>query len=222
MKRFFLFALLFCSPGCPALAQTGQPPSPKNALATWLRNAYTGRRNDLIKSAENVPDDIYGLRPGAQKEVRTYGQIIGHLANFNYLWCSQAKQENNPAEGKDFERLETKAALTKALTDALGYCDRVYAALTDALGLEVIQITQENGKQTRVPRMSLLILNHAHNNEHYGNLVTYMRIKSIVPPSSQPRPTQIGQTSSLLEMVKTGGIVEPDLLPQIRGKLIKQ
>jgi uncharacterized damage-inducible protein DinB len=187
MKRFFLFTLLVCSLGSPALAQTGQPSSAKNALATWLRNAYTGRRNDLIKSAENVPDDLYGLRPGPQKEVRTYGQIIGHLANFNYLWCSQAKQEKNPAEGKDFEKIETKAALTKALKDAFSYCDPAYAALTDASGLEVIQITQENGKQTQVPRMSLLILNHAHNNEHYGNLVTYMRIQSIVPPSSQPR-----------------------------------
>jgi uncharacterized damage-inducible protein DinB len=119
--------------------------------------------------------------------VRTYGQIIGHLANFNYLWCSQAKQEKNPAQSKDFEKLETRAELTQALKDSFHYCDSAYASLTDASGLEMIQITQENGKEARVPRMSLLILNNAHNNEHYGNLVTYMRIKSIVPPSSQPR-----------------------------------
>jgi uncharacterized damage-inducible protein DinB len=187
MNRFFLAVLFVFLVGPSTLAQTSQAPSSKDALATWLRNSYTGRRNDLIKSAESVPDDIYRLRPGPQKEVRTYGQIIGHLANFNYLWCSQAKQEKNPAEGKNFENLETRGELTKALKDALSYCDRVYAALTDDLGLEVIGITQENGKQTQVPRMSLLILNYGHNNEHYGNLVTYMRIKSIVPPSSQPR-----------------------------------
>jgi uncharacterized damage-inducible protein DinB len=187
MRRFLFLPLLACLLGVPAgaVAQEGQPP--RNALATWLRNAYTGRRNNLIQSAENVPEDLYGLRPGPQKEVRTYGQIIGHLANFNYLWCSQAKQENNPAEGKDFSKLETKAELTNALKDAFHYCDPVYANLTDASGLEVIEITQENGKRAQVPRMSLLILNHTHNNEHYGNLVTYMRIRSIVPPSSLPR-----------------------------------
>jgi uncharacterized damage-inducible protein DinB len=186
MKRMVLVALLVCLAGFPATAQTAQP-STKNALAAWLGKAYASRRDDLTKSAENVPEDIYDLRPGPQQQVRTYGQIIGHLANFNYLWCSQAKQEKNPNQGNNFEKLQTKAALVKALKGAFKYCDPVYANLTDASGLEVIRITQENGKPAEVARMSLLILNHAHNNEHYGNLVTYMRIKSIVPPSSLPR-----------------------------------
>ena len=186
MKRAFSVALIFLS-GFSAFAQSAPSASSKNALASWLRKSYMGRRNDIMKSAENVPDDIYNLRPGPQKEVRTFGQIIGHLANFNNLWCSQAKQEKNPMEGRDLEKLETRAELVKALKDAFSYCDSVYANLTDTSGLEMITITQENGKQTQVPRMSLLIQNHLHNNEHYGNLVTYMRIKSIVPPSSLPR-----------------------------------
>jgi len=78
----------------------------------------------------------------------------------------------------------------KALNDAFTYCDSAYAALTDASGMEVIDITQESGRQTRNLRMALLILNYGHNNEIYGNLVTYLRIKSIVPPSSEPRPQQ--------------------------------
>jgi hypothetical protein len=78
----------------------------------------------------------------------------------------------------------------KALNDAFTYCDSAYAALTDASGAEVIDITQESGRQARVPRMGLLMLNYGHNNEIYGNLVTYLRIKSIVPPSSEPRPQQ--------------------------------
>ena len=190
MRRSVLLAASFVclfTVALPARGQSEPASSSKNALSTWLRSAYTGRKNDLIKSAENVPDSIYNLRPGPQKEVRTYGQIIGHLANFNYLWCSQARQEKYPAQGKDFEKLETRAELTQALKDAFNYCDPVYANLTDAAGLAVISVTQENGKQTQVPRISLLILNLTHNNEHYGNLVTYMRIKSIVPPSSQPR-----------------------------------
>jgi uncharacterized damage-inducible protein DinB len=185
MKQIVLSTLLVSLLGLPALAQTAQPASSNNALAAWLRNAYAGRRDNLIESAESVPVEIYSLRPGPQKEVRTYGQIIGHLANFNYLWCSQSKQEPNPNEGTDLEKLRTKAELVKALKDAFIYCDSAYAGLTDASGLDVIPIVQESGRQMQVPRISLLILNHTHNNEHYGNLVTYMRMKSIVPPSSR-------------------------------------
>ncbi len=186
--RIILRAMLGCCLlALPSVAQTIEQPAHKMELAAWLRGAYTNTRSNLIKSAENFPEDLYGMRPGPQKEVRTYGQIIGHLANFNYLWCSQAKGEKNPDEGNDFEKVSSKAGLVKALRDAFSYCDSVYAGMNDTSGLETIQITQENGRVARLPRMSLLILNHTHNNEHYGNLVTYMRIKGIVPPSSQRR-----------------------------------
>jgi uncharacterized damage-inducible protein DinB len=172
---------------CALEAQAQSPQPASNPLATWLRGTYTNNRNYLSRAAEKMPEEFYGLRPGAQMEVRTFGQIVGHVANFNFLWCSQAKGEKNPNQGNDFEKSTTKAELVKGLNAALTYCDGVYSALTDTSGLEVIPITQENGRQTQSLRMSLLIMNYGHNNEHYGNLVTYMRIKSIVPPSSEPR-----------------------------------
>ena len=190
MKRVFIVALLGIVLVIPAAAQTGQQTSPKDPMATWLHNAFNSNRKNIEKSAEKVSEDLYGLRPGPQEEVRTFGQILGHLANFNYLWCSQAKGEKNPGQGSDFEKLASKAALLRALSDAFTYCDTAYAALTDASGLEVITVTQESGRKAQVPRMSLLVLNYGHNNDHYGNLVTYMRIKSIVPASSEPRPQQ--------------------------------
>ena len=190
MKRVFIVVLLGIVLTIPAAAQTGQQSSPKDPMATWLHNAFNTNRKNIEKSAEKVSEDLYGLRPGPQEEVRTFGQILGHLANFNYLWCSQAKGEKNPGQGSDFEKLASKAALLRALSDAFTYCDTAYAALTDASGLEVITVTQESGRKAQVPRMSLLVLNYGHNNDHYGNLVTYMRIKSIVPASSEPRPQQ--------------------------------
>ena len=190
MKRVFIVVLLGIMLAIPAAAQTGQQTSPKDPMATWLHNAFNSNRKNIEKSAEKVSEDLYGLRPGPQEEVRTFGQILGHLANFNYLWCSQAKGEKNPGQGSDFEKLASKAALLRALSDAFTYCDTAYAALTDASGLEVITVTQESGRKAQVPRMSLLVLNYGHNNDHYGNLVTYMRIKSIVPASSEPRPQQ--------------------------------
>ena len=92
----------------------------------------------------------------------------------------------NPAEEKDFEKLASKADLTKALNDAFAYCDPLYNSLTEASGQEIIEITQENGRKMRINRLSLLLLNYGHNEHHYGNIVTYMRMKSIVPASSEP------------------------------------
>lgn len=168
-----------------------QPAAPDqtNPLSTWLRNAYIGNRNNIVRTAEKMPEENYGMRPGAQPEVRTFGQQVSHVATYNFLWCSQAKGEKNPSRG-NLEKLTSKAEIMKVLNDAFNYCDSAYNALTDASGAEVVDITQENGRQTRNLRMGLLTLNYGHNNEIYGSMVVYLRMKNIVPPASEPRPQQ--------------------------------
>ncbi|HUI76671.1 MAG TPA: DinB family protein [Bryobacteraceae bacterium] len=184
MTRLFAIALLTI----PAVAQTGEPPA--NPLSTWLRNAYNGNRNNIVRTAERMPEENYGMRPGPQEEVRTFGQQVGHVANYNFLWCSQAKGEKNPNAGNNLEKLNTKAEFLKAVNDAFAYCEVVYNSLTDASGTEMIDITQESGRQTRNLRMALLILNYGHNNEIYGSMVSYLRMKGITPPASERRPPQ--------------------------------
>jgi len=171
----------------PAAGQTVPPPA-ANPLSTWLRGAYMNNRNTILRAAERMPEENYGMRPGAQQEVRTFGQQVGHLANYNYMWCAQANGENNPNAGNNLEKLATKAEFIKAVSDAFAYCEGVYGSLTDASGTEMIDITQESGRQTRNLRMALLILNYGHNNEIYGSMVSYLRMKSLVPPASEPRP----------------------------------
>ncbi len=182
-KLILLLAVLAVS----GLAQSGADAA--NPMSTWLRNAYTGNRNNIVRTADKMPEENYGMRPGAQPEVRTFGQQVTHVAAYNFLWCSQAKGEKNPNPG-NLDKITSKAEALKVLNDAFGYCDGVYSALTDASGIEVIDITQENGRQTRNLRMGLLTLNYAHNNEIYGSLVIYLREKNIVPPASEPRPQQ--------------------------------
>ena len=190
-NRLFVLALLGASLTIPAFAQQGQQPQAPPTTSAFLRNMYNGNKNNIVRSAEKVGEDLYGLRPGPQMEVRTFGQHLAHVANYNYLWCSQAKGEKNPNAGVDLEKtLKTKAEFQKALTDSFAWCEPVYASLNDENGAQVIEIQQENGRVTRNTRMALLMLNVVHNNEIYGNLVTTMRIKSIVPPSSEPRPAQ--------------------------------
>ncbi len=186
-KRFLLLPILtvsgFAQPAAPVQA---------NPISTSLRNLYMGNRNNIVRTAEKMPEENYGMRPGAQPEVRTFGQQVTHIATFNFLWCSQAKGEKNPSPG-NLDKLTSKAEIMKVLNDALTYCDGAYAALTDASGAETIDITQESGRQTRNLRMQLLTLNYGHNNEIYGSMVIYLRMKNIVPPASEPRGPQQGK-----------------------------
>ena len=186
MKTWFMGLVVFLA-ALPAAAQ--QPPQQPATVAAFVRNLYNGRKNEIVRSAEKMPEEFYGLRPGPQVEVRTFGQHLAHIANFNFLWCSEAKGDANPNAGTNLEKtLKTKAEFLKALNDSFAYCDGAYDALNDASGAEVIDITQEGGRRTRLPRMGLLILNLGHDDEVYGSMVTTMRIKSIVPPASEPRP----------------------------------
>ncbi len=160
-------------------------------MTGFLRNLYNGNKNNITRSAEKMPDEFYGLRPGPQTEVRTFAQHVLHVATYNFLWCSQAKGETNPNAGRDLEKAITvKADVTKVLAESYAYCDNAYAALTDSTGAEVVTLTQENGRETRQTRAGLLMLNVVHGNEVYGSMVTTMRIKSITPASSEPRPAQ--------------------------------
>jgi hypothetical protein len=163
----------------PVAAQQGQQTAASDPLTTWLRQANVVPKNRIVTMAERMPEDGYGMRPGTQTGGRTFGQYLGHVANLNYVWCSQARGERNPNAGRDLEKLTGKAELMKAVQDAFGYCDGVYGALTDASGLEIIEATQENGQPIRTPRVAVLILNYAHNNEVFGNLNTFMRIKGL-------------------------------------------
>lgn len=181
-------ALVLCALAVPLAAQGPDPQA--NPMSAWLRNAYMGNRNNIVRTAEKMPEENYNLRPGSQQEVRSFGQQVGHVANYNFLWCSQAKGEKNPNAGNNLEKLTSKAELIKAVNEAFTYCDGVYNSLTDKAGAETIDITQENGRNTRNLRLGLLTLNYGHNNEIYGSMVIFLRMKDIVPPASEPRPQQ--------------------------------
>jgi uncharacterized damage-inducible protein DinB len=126
-----------------------------------------------------MPEEHYAFRP--TPEVRTFAQLIGHIANTQYFFCSSALGEANP-DARDFEKTHTtKTALSEVIQASFKYCDRAYA-MPDA---QATKWQAMKGWGERAP-LSILILNIGHNNEHYGNIVTYMRMKGLVPPSSQP------------------------------------
>jgi uncharacterized damage-inducible protein DinB len=165
-------ALVLTLGGGAVWAQVGPGP-----WSTTVKSGWGGLKKNLAATAALVPEPDYGFKP--VPTVRSVGQIIGHLANDHYLICSAAKGEKNPQAATDFEKTTGKAALVKALQDSMTYCDAVYDTMTDAKGGEMVEMF--GGKY---PRLGALTINVSHSSEHYGNLVTYLRLKGLVPPSS--------------------------------------
>ena len=160
-----------------ALAILALPSAASAQVVATLNPLYQEVRNFVIKSAEQMPEADYGFKPVAT--VRSFGQIVGHLANENFQMCATAKGEKRDAV-QDFEKNTEKAALVKAIKDAFVYCDAVYAMADKAFPGD----TELFGM--KMTRLGVLALNVTHNWEHYGNFITYLRIKGMVPPSSQP------------------------------------
>jgi len=182
MLRGLLSLSLICA-SVPAMAQTtdgGFDDALSPSTAAVVKAMHATIRRDLAEAAENMPTDEYAFKPTPQ--VRSFGELVGHLANANFFFCSQAKGEQPPSTA-DHEKATEKTVLVKALEDSLAYCDGVYAATTDANFNRLVKIPGPNGGG-QAAREAVLVFNTAHNNEHYGNIVVYMRLKGHVPPST--------------------------------------
>jgi len=172
-NRFVTIAL--CLLALPALSQEKQ--SSANPFSAMNKRGYERTKGILLRSAEKMPEENYNFKP--VDTVRTYGQIIGHLADAQYLFCSIVSGEKNP--GLNIEKTKTaKADLIAALKEGFAYCDKVYDSMTDTAALEMVKFFGSDA-----PKYALLQVNIGHNMEHYGNLVTYMRMKGVVPPTSE-------------------------------------
>ncbi len=141
-----------------------------------IKPLYEQFRGWLIASAEQMPEEQYSFQP--TPEVRTFGMIIGHVANASYMFCSGARGEDNP-NSADFEELASKAHLVEELKKAFAFCDGAYEMAESKAMEETTFFGQQN------TRLWVLNFNATHNAEHYGNIVTYMRINGLTPPSSQ-------------------------------------
>ena len=148
-----------------------------NPLATTVKQLWDGVARNFMESAEKVSEDIYAFKP--TPDVRSYGEMVGHVADGMASYCARAVEK--PPVVSDVEKTKkTKAELVAALTQAKDYCDGMYAAMTDPGLGQTIKMGQNE-----VTRARFLIANISHVNEHYGNLVTYMRLRGIVPPSTE-------------------------------------
>jgi uncharacterized damage-inducible protein DinB len=172
--------LLLSATAAFAQVPAAAPPTPplKLSLAAGLQRSYAGLKLNLTQEAEKMPDDQFGFKP--TPEVRAFGQLFGHVANSQYNACAAVKGVPNPNQGNDNEKKTTKAEFVKALAGAFAFCDDAFAALTDESALQLIK--QGQNEVARGAALAGLI---AHGNEMYGTGVVYLRLKGIVPPSTE-------------------------------------
>ena len=151
-----------------------------NPISESIREEWQTAKRTLMGAAEAMPEAEYGFRP--VDSVRTFGEIVAHVAGNNYFDCALAKGEESPYGADHFqETAKRKAEIVEALEGSHTYCDPVYDALTDTAAAEMVQ----SYRNRQAPRASLFLGNNRHVHEHYGNLVTYMRTRDVVPPTSR-------------------------------------
>jgi uncharacterized damage-inducible protein DinB len=166
------------SPSQSAPAAQAAPPA--NPITASERGFYSFVSGAVVGAAQKMPEENYSFKP--TPDVRSFGQIVGHVADASYMFCSQATGEANPA--KDIEKTKTsKADLVAALKDSVAYCNKSFDSMTDAKGSEMVKLFNFN-----IAKLTLYSINTAHTDEHYGNMVTYLRLKGIVPPTSENQP----------------------------------
>ena len=152
------------------LVLTAASAAAQNPVSDAVRGNWNSVKKNIKESAELMPEENYNFKP--TPDVRSFGEILAHVAGASYMFCASAKNEKAPFGEASFEgKMTTKAQLVKVTNDAIAYCDGAFAALADG---------KAEGKQ-----VDTLLRQIGHDNEHYGNLVTYFRLKGLVPPSSR-------------------------------------
>jgi uncharacterized damage-inducible protein DinB len=168
MKKILLATALALAVPAPLLCQATGVQAAKGVWNTMT--AY------IAQAAADMPEADYAYAP--TPGVRTFGQLVGHLANAQHMICAMALGEQSQG-GRNWEQVTDKAALVAALRASSEVCDRAYQQSDEA----ALQSGELFGRPTT--RLGMLVLNVSHDFEHYGNMVTYLRIKGMVPPSSQ-------------------------------------
>ena len=173
-----LFALSLGGLLAAQAAPQAAPPAPPAGVAAEAKTAYTGIKNNLTKMADKMSEENYAFK--ATPEIRTFGALMAHIADAQTMYCSMAAGE---MKRNDSSAKTSKADIVAALKASFDTCDAVFDKLTDASAAEGVRAGR-GGQRTRLSVLWGMI---AHSNEEYGYGSIYLRLKGVIPPSSEPR-----------------------------------
>lgn len=174
-RTFGAAAILTAFVAMPLAAQAERETA--DPMITSAKDAFTYMGDVLTRAADQMPEEDYAFKP--TPEVRSFGQLLAHVADSNYLFCSAARGEERPV--RDVEATATgKGEIQQALAESLAYCEGAYEGLTEARAESMVPFMGEHR-----PVLVVLFFSTHHAALHYGNAITYMRLRGKVPPSSQ-------------------------------------
>jgi uncharacterized damage-inducible protein DinB len=150
-----------------------------NQFATELQGNYARVKANILKAADKMPPENYSFKP--TPDIRTFGRVVNHVTEAQLHICGAADNVDSSALPKVPPETADKAAIVEALKASFAECDKAYAGLTDANMADMLPAGPA-GKRTR---LSMLWGNVAHDNEQYATLSLYLRLKGLVPPSSE-------------------------------------
>lgn len=168
------FAIMAAAALAGVLGAQAQPAA-GNPMSTELKTSYTRVKNNLLKAAEKMPEEGYAFQP--TPEIRTFGALVAHVADAQTRACNALRGVQKEATAS---KKTAKADIVAALKDSIADCDSAFDSLTDATASEMVKMGQR-----QVTRMGALVGTLAHDNEEYGYLAVYLRLKNVVPPSSE-------------------------------------
>ncbi len=148
-----------------------------NPLIAESKQAYVQIKTNLQKAAEKMPEEDYNFKP--TQEMRSFGQLVAHIADSQLRNCSWVKGETRQGTAAS---KTSKADLVAALTESFSECDSALDGITDATASDLVKF--RNGQRSR---LGTFIYNLGHDSEEYGYMAVYLRLKGIVPPSSEPK-----------------------------------
>jgi DinB superfamily len=180
LVAFALVSAAFAAAQAPSAAPTtAAPPTPvKLSAPADVQRAYNGLKGNILKAADKMPADSYSFRP--TPEIRTFARVVNHVIEAQLRSCGVLNGTAPDALPKVPPETADKAAIVAALQASFAECDKAYAALADDNLLQMLTI----GPITRT-RIGFAWGNVSHDNEQYATLALYMRLKGLVPPSSE-------------------------------------
>jgi uncharacterized damage-inducible protein DinB len=161
------------------LISAGAQRSAAQSFLDPVKSQWEATRNLVLTMAESIPEDKYDYKP--TPEVRTVREQLIHLTQENHMFLSQVAGESS-GDLSRFNNLKTRAEVLRALRESYEYGAKILAGLNEQTAMEMISF-----RNNRVPRFAPILSNISDNQNHYGNLVVYVRLNGMVPPRTASR-----------------------------------
>ena len=173
---FFGVAVLLGSSLPGGVAQA--PTAGAQGAVSDVQHTYAGLKGNILKAADKMPAESFGYKP--TPEVRTFARVVNHISEAQLRACGTLNGTAADTLAKVPAETADKAAIVSALQASFAECDKAMAGLQESTLLETVTM----GPMTRA-RVSVAWMVVSHDNEQYATLALYLRLKGLVPPSSE-------------------------------------